>query len=150
MSIETKIKKKTLGQQLVETNDEHQKNFNAEAGEVVNAFGPKYMEELKKAAQDHLYIGKKFYIQIVSKHLAIMSNRGIQLVFIARLSKPLMNPNEDVWSVNPKNGNIELEWSLPHKLEMKNILRNEVKMAPKLINDIKQYLKETGLNLNKL
>jgi hypothetical protein len=144
------VKKKTLGQQIAETNAEHYKNFQAESGEVVNAFGPKYMEELKKAAQDHLYIGKKFYIQVVSKHLIFAANRGMQLTFIARHTLPEMNPTEDVWSVNPRNGNIELEWSLPHKLEMKNILRNREKIAPKLVHDIEKYLKESELDLTKL
>jgi ribonuclease HI len=143
-------KKKTLGQQLSDTHEEHQKNFQAESGEVVNAFGPKYMDELKSAAQDHLYIGNKFYIQVVSKHLIFAANRGMQLTFFVRHTMPEMNATEDVWSVNPRNGNIELEWSLPHKLEMKNILRNADTLAPKLVNDIKKYLKKTGLDLTKL
>lgn len=144
------MSKQTLGSQLLETHDDHVKNFHHEAGEVVNAFGPKYMEGLKQAAQDNLYIGKKFYIQVISKHLIYAPTRGMQLTFIARHTLPQMNPNEDVWSVNPRNGNIELEWSLPHKLEMKNILRNRATIAPKLINDIERYLKETGTNLTKL
>jgi hypothetical protein len=138
---------KTLGKQLAETHEEHLKDFHHEAGEVVNAFGPKYMEELKSTAQNHIHLGTKFYIQVISKHLIFAPTRGMQLLFVARLSKPTMNATEDVWSVDPGTGNIELEWSLPHKLEMSNILRNGKVMAPKLINDIQKYLAETNQKL---
>ena len=143
-------KKKTFGSLLLETNEEHQKNFDAEAGEVVNAFGPKYMTELNDAAEKHSYLKEVFYIQILSKHIPLMPNRGMQLTFFVRRSKPLMEPNEDVWSVTPVSGKLELLWSLPHRHEMGNILRNSDQMCPKLVNDIDKYLKSVGVKLKKI
>lgn len=144
------MSKKTLGQQLVDTHEEHQKSFRAESGELVEAFAPSYMTGIWDTIRDHAYLQDKFYIQVVSKHIPMAANRGLHLTFIARLSAPLPEPTQDLWSYNPKINNLKLEWTLPHKLEMKNFLRAPEKYSPKLINDINAYLKRTGTDLKKL
>jgi len=142
--------KKTLGQQLYETHDEHKKLGYVETGDLVNSFGKTYMEELRNIIDKNIHLRYKYYIQVISKHLPYASHRGQTWHFFIRHTAPKMQYAQDLWSITNSKSDLCLEWSLPHLYEMKNFMRAPELYDPKIIHDIKAYLKENKIDLSKI
>jgi len=142
--------KKTLGQQLLDTDKEHRASAPVEAGDLANEYGKDYMKELHSVIENHSNTKQKYYIQVLSKHLVGAPNRGQRLLFVARFTKPQMCDTEDVWSYDNRTSVLKLEWSLPHRYEMKNFMANPELYDAKMVSDIKNYLKLSKIDVKNL
>lgn len=142
--------KKTLGQQLYETHEEHKKASPVESGDLVNSFGKDYMKELEDVICKHAHLRYKYYIQVISKHLIYAPTRGLHLIFFVRKTRPKKEHTQDVWSVDNRYNFLKLEWSLPHIYEMKNFIRSPELYDKKIVHDIQDYLKENKIDLTKI
>lgn len=132
--------RKTLGTMLVETQEEHLKSSPVEAGELAHEGGKSYMRELINTIEDHRHV-KQLYIQVIPKKELYAAERVIYFRFFARLSRPLMEDDMDVWFVDNEKDILRLEWSLPHWSEMDTFLVNEDDYDESLIKWIKIYRK---------
>jgi len=142
--------KKTLGQQLLDTHEEHQKNILTpiESGDLANEAGKSYMKGLWKAIDNHAKL-KLDKIWIMAKaekeHFA---HRAIKIMF-GVMDKPLryMRESMDLWEYDYKNNKLKLLWSLPHRSGMKNFLRAPDKYSKDLIKWINMYIDQENINL---
>lgn len=130
--------RKTLGTMLAETEEEHLKSSPVEAGDLAHEGGKSYMRELIDTIENHRHV-KQLYIQVIPKKELYAAHRVIYFRFFARLSKPLMEDDMDVWFVDNQKDILRLEWSLPHWSEMDAFLANEDYYNKNLIQWIKIY-----------
>jgi len=145
MSVNPTIKK------LIDTADEHKKllEYPIEAGELANEAGKSYMKGLWKAIQDHEKFRKPTLWFIVKIEKEMGSDRIINIT-IGVIDKPLiyLRDSTDLWKYSYITEKLYLEWSLPHKIEMKNFLRAQEKYDSNLIKWIREYIAQEKTNLN--
>lgn len=119
-----------------------------EAGDFANEAGKSYMKGLWEAVESHKHIGSHtlwFAVKIKKDIL----NPAIVRITIGAMSKPFryLHENLDLWKYDYISDKLELEWSLPHRTEMKNFLRAPDKYNKDLIGWIKTYEKQAKINL---
>lgn len=146
------LKRETLGQQLEKTRKAHAKltEYPIESGDLVNEAGKSYMKGLWQAVKDH----EKFKLEKIWIMVKIekerYDDRAIKISY-GIMDKPLKYKREsmDHWEYNYKTGKLMLNWSIPHRVEMKNFLRSPEKYSKDIIQWIKEYVKENKINLHE-
>ena len=137
-----KKKRKTIGQQLVDTHEEHTKNAGIEAGEFIEHIGShEIMKKLRQMIEERAGLpqwAEKYYILTFFKKNTIL-HRIFEFYAQARHTRPKPEPGLTLYSYNPKNKDFALEWTLPAKNAFKTFLKAEG-FCDKLLTDcIKAY-----------
>jgi len=141
----------SLSKKLFDTREEHAKLCEnpIAAGDLANEAGKSYMKGLFKAIDNHeKYKKNKLWIMVkIDKER--WDRRAIKISY-GVMDKPLeyMRESMDLWEYDYVNGKLKLLWSIPHRVEMKNILRAPEKYSKDLVKWIKVYLKQENLDLN--
>ena len=139
--------KKTLGQLLIDTHEQHVKeSFTPiESGDLVSEAGKSYMTGLMEAIKNHkkFNIPKLWFMVKIEKE---SFNTRVIKISIGAMSAPFryLHDGIDLWSYDYRKDERKLEWSLPHRLEMKNFLRSPEKYDKDLVHWIRQYMKQEG------
>lgn len=136
------LEKPTLGKQLADTQELHQKQV-IEVGEFVEEVGNKeVMKEIWKQidARKELPQWKdKFYLLVWFRKNTIL-NRVIEVMVQSRHSKPLPEPGLTCFSYTPKKDLLLLEWVLPNKHAFKTFIKTREYTDPFLMDCIDKYL----------
>lgn len=141
---------KSVYKLLQETRGEHAKLAEnpIEAGDLTNECGKSYMNGLWKAIVDHrvMRLPIIWFIVIVKKD---MKDDRIIRITIKAHRKPLKYLHEgvDLWEYDYLQDKLDLVWSLPHRTEMNNFIRNPDKYDKRLIGWIKDFIKQDKINL---
>jgi len=119
------------------------------AGDLANHIGGYFMEDLQKAIDNHRKYEKPILYFVCQIRKDPTDTTKINLT-IAAMDKRIkyLRESTDLWQYDYKNEKLELLWSIPHRTEMKNFLRNPDKYSKDLIKWIKKYLKQEKINLN--
>lgn len=131
--------RKTIGTQIVETQEKHEKSDPIEVGDLVREFGKKYMSDLFDYIEEGSKKFDKFYINILSRKTKQFNRRAIEIFPYIQPVLPRMQPNQEVWRVDCVKQKYDLEWSLPDVTEFDMVLANPSKDNKKLIEWIKIY-----------
>ncbi len=133
-------KEQSFTKKLAETEVEHTKVGLVESGELANEFWKSYEKELQKAIEDHRkFKFEKLWFPVMIKK-SIANSRIISIVVGVSPDPISLRPDLDLWEYDYLREKLNLVYSLPHVLEMKNFLRSEEKYSKKLIEDIRNYL----------
>ncbi len=139
---EKKPKRKTLGQQLADTQKEHQ-NQQIEVGEFVEEVGNKeVMAEIWKQidARKQLPLWQeKFYLLVWFRKDAILP-RVIKCMVQSRHTRPKPEPGLSCFSYEAKKDQLLLEWVLPDKHAFKTFLKTRAYTDDFLMHCIDNYL----------
>ncbi len=133
--------RKTLGAQILETQEEHDKSSAVEIGDLSHELGKGYMNGLIDCVELHRNTIAKYYIRVKIQRNPLFPERALNVTYEAVESLPPMEHNMDVWYVNNAIDKLELLWSLPHLNEFQIYLSNPEKYSKKLIEWIKIYEK---------
>lgn len=131
--------RETLGSQMTKTQRAHENSISIEANDLSHEMGNSYMRELRETIEKHQFLKSPYYIQVISSRDVIWGRRALVFRFFARLSKPLMEDDMDLWYIDNKKNIIKLMWSLPHWSEFDMILRDESHEDKKVVDWIHLY-----------
>ena len=131
--------RKTLGTQILETQEEHDKSSPVEIGDLSHELGKGYMKGLIDCIELHRHAIVKFYIRVKTQRNPLFPDRALNITYEAVESLPLMEHNIDVWYVNNALDKLELLWSLPHIDEFSIYLTYKHRYSTKLIEWIETY-----------
>lgn len=131
--------RKTLGTQILETQEEHDKSPSVEIGDLSHELGKGYMKGLIDCIELHRNAIAKYYIRVKTQKNPLFPDRAINVTYEAVKHLPLMEHNIDVWYVNNALDKLELYWSLPHLDEFPIYLANKHRYSEKLIEWIEIY-----------
>jgi hypothetical protein len=142
---------KNLRKKIIATEKEHFKNFSlnpVSAGDLTSETGKSYMKGLFKCIDEHSKL-KKDRLWFLVKINKEQTNQRIIKITYGVVDKPLhyLRENMDMWEYNYKKESLQLKWSIPHRVEMKNFLRSPEKYSAELIRWIKKYIKQEKINL---
>jgi len=110
-------------------------------GETIDAFGPKYAEEIEKAIEDNKDKYKSpFYILVLTKKEYLIIN-AVRNWFIARQTAPYAfdmmeqypEHTKTLYIVDARQGKIKILWSLPGFQDCITVAKNPHLYAPELI-----------------
>ena len=130
----------TIGAQILETQDEHDRSGAVEIGDLSHELGKGYMKGLIDCVENHRNKIAKYYIEVKTQKNPIFPERALNITYTATPEMPLMEHNLDVWYVNNAIDKLEVLWSLPHLNEMPFYLAHADKYSKKLIGWIKTYM----------
>jgi hypothetical protein len=132
----------TIGQMLVDTQEEYQKQ-QIEVGEFVDEVGNKeVMAEIWRQIDARKGLPQwldKWYLLVLFKKDAIL-HRVINVFVQSRHTRPDMEPGFTCFSYNPKEGQLLLEWVLPNKHAFKTFLKTRDYTDGFLMHCIDTYL----------
>jgi hypothetical protein len=138
--------KPTLGQQLADTEQLHQKQ-EIEVGEFVEEVGNKeVMKEIWRQIDERKEFPqwrKKFYVVVWLKRSAVL-HRVIEVLVHCRHTRLAMEPGLTMFSYDPKRDLLLLEWVLPNKSAFKTFLQTREYSDPFLMECIDKYLAGTA------
>lgn len=126
------------------------------AGDIVDAFGPKYVEEIEKAiAEGERKYTNPFYIFVLTKKEPWVTNI-VRNYFVARQTPPRAmdsmigypNHTKTLYIVDASKGQIKLIWSLPGWDDCQSVAKHPDLYAPELVRWI-QDLGSPRLNKEK-
>lgn len=122
-----------------------------ECGDLAREIGKFYMEDLRSAIQD----GRKFDLDklwFICKFEKNPTDKRKMHLKLAISSIPLVKMREsfDLWMYDYKKEVLQEIWSLPHRCEMMNYLYDPSLYHPKLIQWIREYIKQENINLSKI
>lgn len=136
--------KKTVGQMLLETEREHQRQ-QIEVGEFVESLGKdKIMPEVWRQINERRDLPEwqeKFYIVLWMKKNTFL-HRVLELVVHTRHTQPSKEWGLTCFSFDPKEEKLKLEWVLPKQHAVHMFLKNKDYMDPFLIHCIEAHLAE--------
>lgn len=139
----------TLGTKIMDTQKEHEKSSPIEVGELAHEMGKDHMTRLIDMIEAHRNLIDEYYIQVIHRKNPfdlIQERARINVLMVARPTKPLMEDDVDLYYVNNKTDSFKLLWSLPHWSEFPIFLANPHEHDPKLIHWIKLYQKAQASN----
>lgn len=129
----------TLGTQILETQEEHDKSSSIEIGDLSHELGKGYMKGLIDCLELHRDCVAEYYIEVITKKNPLFPDRAINVTYEAVKYLPPMEHNMDVWYVNNALDRLELLWSLPHISEFPIYLTNKHLYSNKLIEWMEIY-----------
>jgi hypothetical protein len=142
IKVEDIEKRKTLGQQLADTEHLHQKQ-QIEVGEFVEEVGNKeVMKEIWKQIDERRQLPQwkeKFYIFVWFKKSAVL-HRLIEVFVHCRHTKPNPEPGLTLFSYEPAKDLLLLEWVLPDKHAFKTFIKTREYSDPFLMECVDKYL----------
>lgn len=131
--------RKTLGTQILETQEEHDRSSPVEIGDLSRELGKGYMNGLVDCVEMHRNSRAEYYIEVKIQKNPLFPDRAINVTYTTVPHLPLMQHNMDVWYVNNALNKLEVLWSLPHISEFPIYLTNKHKYSKKLIEWITIY-----------
>lgn len=131
--------RKTLGTQILETQEEHDKSGSVEIGDLSHELGKGYMKGLIDCIEIHRNAVAKYYVRVKTQRNPLFPDRALNITYEATEHLPLMEHNMDVWYVNNALDKLEVYWSLPHLQEFPIYLANKHRYSEKLIEWIETY-----------
>jgi hypothetical protein len=129
----------TLGTQILQTQEEHDKSSSIEIGDLSHELGKGYMKGLIDCIEIHRNSIGKYYIEVKTQKNPLFPDRALNITYEAVRHLPLMEHNMDVWYVNNAIDKLEILWSLPHISEFAFYLAHKHKYSKKLIEWIEIY-----------
>ena len=135
-------KRKTLGQQVVDTNTKYFGQKTQTVRETTNEMGKKYMESLWKVIEMHEYVREPYYIMEILRPETMLEG-VIKLKHVARRTRPRPEWGLGLYKVDNKSGTCTYEWGLPRAEEAMIMMSNPEGWDPKIIKDIKDYVEGT-------
>ena len=139
----TKKKRPTIGKLLSDTHEQHIKNDLIEVGELVETIGNKeYMKSLWECIDKREGIKEwtsKYYIMVLCRK-NVPLYRVVDIRFFVRHTRPAPNPGWHLWSYNPRNKKLDLEWVLPDKHAFRTFLSVREYSDPFLMECIDKYM----------
>lgn len=120
-----------------------------EAGDLANEVGKKLMKDLYASIERHasLNIPKLYFLTSIKKDPTNLQQIHLYIKVMSR-QLHYLRENFSLWEFDYGNEKLKLLWSIPHRTEMKNFLREPSKYSPDLIKWIKMYLKQEKINLH--
>jgi len=119
------------------------------AGDLSSEIGKTYMKRLWHLIDFHEGFKKEkvYFLSTIRKNPKNLQEININ---INAMAKPLtyLRESMDLWEYDYKKEKLNLFWSLPHRIEMKNFLRTPEKYSKDIIKWIRMYLKQEKLDLN--
>ena len=102
--------KRTVGEEAVErlTNPDTKQGIVDTEREA----NKEYMPQIEKCIQEHATLDKPFYVVVHVKKEQLLEN-VMRRYFLARMSLPTPQWDQDVWRYDPSTGDLEYLWSLP-------------------------------------
>lgn len=161
MSIKTNyihIKKDENGNEIarfpVNIKEEHIRidDYSIEAGDLTAAISDKYRLNLWQAIEDGVKFQKPilYFIVMVKKDALVKQKMHIKLTISDKPLPNKMYESTDYWQYDYKKEELKLKWSIPHKSKFAMYLKDESKYDPLLIEWIKRFVKQEGMDVKKL
>lgn len=133
--------KKTVGKMLYETQTEHMKE-QMEVGEFIEEIGKKeIMKEIWKQIDERKGLEEwkdKFYLLLHFKK-NYQLQRVIEILVQSRHTRPKPEQGLSLYSYDPKEDALVLEWTIPEERAFITFLLNPDDFDPFLIECIKKY-----------
>ncbi len=143
------MKQKKLAGQVILEHDSLHLDFEDDIIEYRRAMEPDIMAQLretaKKAKNEDGYIGKDFYIVLITTIDRVL--RQPKIIPLARKSCPTPVYKQSVWKYKRSSDDLEFLWSMPDAILYYHILRNQVQfMNDKETEDLAKFvvLMESG------
>ena len=141
------LKRSEIYKKLSETQEFHNKQPRIEAGDLVREIGNKtYLPDLYKVIESHRRFNKSSlrFIVLIKKESA--SLRVVEIKIVATDRKfNYLHHDMDVWEYDYRKEKLKFLWSLPHISEFEDFLADPDQFDPKVISDIKKYMKQEHL-----
>lgn len=136
--------RETLGSQILKCYDKNYNEIGPECREVVLEYGTKeWLPRLQKILKEEApKFNKKFYILVVG-YKDPLSDIASHVRIIVRGTKPLPEPKTMVYSYDPKEEILMVEWTLPSDQTIKDILNDPEGFDPFLVDCVIKYKKKT-------
>lgn len=131
----------TIGTQLLDTEEQHQKMSPISAGELSEEMGKGIMKRILDIVEQFQGSVNKLYIETSIQRDPIFKNRKFTLIPKVSRTLPLMQPNQDVWFIDYAKEKFEHLWGLPSRSEFNLVLCNDSPDNAKNIEWINTYLK---------
>ena len=125
-------------------------NTIVEAGDLAKEVGKLYIQDLNAAIEDgrkHNRTELSFLVH--SKKDTFNKNKINITIGVCDVLLSRMRQLTDYYIYNYDKEELKLIWTLPHKTEMKRFMREPEKYPQLIIQSIRQYLKQEGINLSK-
>jgi len=127
----------------------HLSDYHVAAGDLSNEIGKFFMEKLWNQIEFHrdFNLDKIYFVTMFKKN---PTNTNEVNLYLKALRVPLyyLRESTDLWEYDYQKDELKLLWSLPHRTEMKNFLRDPEKYNKDLIRWINKYIKQENINLN--
>lgn len=133
--------RETIGSQLLNTQEEHDKMRPVQAGELSEEMGKGVMKRIIDYVEELSGRIDQLYIEVTFQRDQIFKYRKFNLKLTSTPHLPLMQPNQDIWFVDYVNQKFEHLWGLPSRSEFDMVLNNPSKDNEKNIQWINEYLK---------
>jgi hypothetical protein len=136
--------RETLGSQILKCYEKNHDEIGPECREVVLEYGHKeWLPRLQKILQEEApKFNKKFYILVVG-YKDPLSDIASHVRIIVRGTKPLPEPKTMVYSYDPQDGLLMVEWTLPSDQTIKDVLNNPDDYDPFLADCVFKYKNKT-------
>jgi len=123
-----------------------------EAGDLANEVGKDYLDTLFKSIErNNTKERKKLYFVVITKKDPRDINKiEIHILPLFKRNRPLkyLRESTDHWVYDYEKEKLELIWSVPHRIDMKNFLRSPEKYSKDIIHWIRLFLEQENLNLD--
>lgn len=118
-------------------------------GDLVNEIGKDYMGGLHQAVESNRCMNKPVLWFLIRINKDILDSHKVTIA-VAAIEKPFSyyHENLDVWKYDYEKEKLELVYSLPHRTEMKNFLREPKKYSKDLVKWCKEYLAQDKVDIN--
>jgi hypothetical protein len=134
---------KTIGRMLLETQKKHEQE-QIEVGEFIDTLGSKeIMKEIWKQIDARRTLPEwkaKFYLLVLFKK-NYQLQRVVEIYVQSRHTKPKAQPGLSLFSYDPPNDRLALEWTLPDTRAFNTFLSHKDDFDPFLIECIEKYKK---------
>ena len=114
--------RETIGTQLVNTQEEHEKLSPISAGELSYEMGKGIMARIVDVVEQFKDTTDRLYIETSIQRDPIFKHRKFTLIPKVSRTLPLMQPNQDIWVVDYVNQKFEHLWELPSRSEFELVL----------------------------
>jgi len=142
--------RETIGTQILNTQEEHEKMTPISAGELSYEMGKGIMARILDIVEQFQGTVDRLYIETSIQRDPLFKHRKFTLIPKVSRTLPLMQPNQDVWFVDYAKEKFEHLWGLPSRSEFKLVLSNASPDNDKNIEWIHAYLKLEKEAKNKI
>ena len=128
-----------VGQAVVDILSKEQPVYTA--GEILDAYAPKFRDELEKTIQNNQDKFKSPFYIVVLTHKEMWAENVVRNWFIARQTPPhglatvIDYPHhmKTLYMINSKKGDVKLLWTIPGLEDCKSIVRNKMQYDAQLV-----------------
>lgn len=131
---------KTLGQQVLDTQEKYAGQVTQNIRDTTNEMGKEYMKSLWSIIESHAHLTTKYYISEFMKRDTIIPD-AIHCKHVARLTMPLPEWGLACYRIDNQVGECFYEWGLPSEAEGEMILMNPLGWDKKTADDVIRFAK---------